>query len=92
MMTLKTLTRAALVGGALMSVTAPIPVQAQNDPTAGRIEQRNEAANRAKYFECAEFALTVYRAALQQAGADTGKVRAARVHYQSNLGRCQALL
>ena len=80
---------AAILAGAASTLVAIVPAAyATNDPTSGRIQQR-QAQARAQYHECAGFALRVYNAALEQAGGNSAKVRAARSHYQGNLSRCR---
>lgn len=80
---------AIILAGTASALGTTIPsAYAGNDPTSGRIQQR-QAQARAQYHECAGFALRVYNAALEQAGGNSAKVRAARNHYQGNLGRCR---
>ena len=80
---------AVILAGTASALGTVIPAaSAQNDPTSGRIQQR-QAQARAQYHECAGFALRVYNAALEQAGGNSAKVRAARSHYHGNLGRCR---
>lgn len=82
-------------GNARPEVTTPQAVvtsRAGNDPTAGRINNREQAAKQKQYQKCATFSLRVFQGGLSQANNDSAKIRAARSHYQANLSRCRALL
>ncbi len=80
---------AVILAGTATAITGTTSIAfAGNDPTSGRIQQRQAQAQQ-QYHECAGFALRVYRAALEQAGTNSAKRRAAENHYHGNLGRCR---
>lgn len=79
-----------VIVGSMLTASGAIGNANAADPTQGRIEKRQRAEKLAKYNECAAFALRVYKAGLSQAGNNSAKIRAARNHYHSNLGRCRA--
>lgn len=84
---LKALIAIAVTIPALAGASATMSVA--DDPTQGRIQSR-QTQNVAQYHKCAKFALRVFQGGLSQAGNNSAKIRAARTHYQSNLGRCRA--
>jgi hypothetical protein len=77
------------------AVTTPKTViggNTQVDPTTGRINARNNAANQAKYQKCATFSMRVQQACYSQSNGDPQMQKSCRTHYQSNVVRCQGLL
>ncbi len=76
------------------AVTTPktvIGAQA-GDPTAGRINNRERAAKRAKYQQCASFSIRVMQGCYSQAQGNPQKQKSCQQHYQGNVVRCQGLL
>jgi len=77
------------------AVTTPKTVIGTNkvvDPTAGRINNREQAAKQAKYQQCASFSMRVNQACYSQAQGNPQKQKSCRQHYQGNVVRCQGLL
>ncbi len=85
-MKLSHLTTSLVIAAILLPATI---ANAAGGPTQARVQKR-QAQNTAQYHQCAGFALRVLKAGLSQAGNNSAKVRAARSHYQANLGRCRA--
>ena len=56
---------------------------AANDPTSGRLAQR-------EYKKCENFSKRVLNAGLAQANGDRRKIDAAYRHYYGNISRCRA--
>jgi hypothetical protein len=77
------------------AVTTPKTVIGGNtavDPTAGRINNREQATKQAAYQQCASFSLRVHQGCYSQAQGNPQKQKACRTHYQGNTVRCQGQL
>lgn len=62
------------------------------DPTQGRLNQRQQQANQAKYQRCARFSMSVLQGCYSQANGDPQRQASCQRHYRNNVTGCQGLL
>ena len=86
----KTLTLAALLLGALPTLAATTTsAYAQNDPTSGRVEQRQQQVAQQKFQRCKKAALRAYNHTVRKANGDQVRIRQAERYYVKNVAGCR---
>ena len=86
----KTLTVAALLMGALPTLTAATTsAVAQNDPTSGRVEQRQQQIAQQKFQRCKQAALRAYNHTIRKANGDQVRINQANRYYVNNVRGCR---
>ncbi len=86
----KTLTLAALLLGALPAITvATTSASAANDPTSGRLEQRQQQIAQKNFQRCKKAALRAYNHTVRKANGDRVRIRQAERYYVKNVAGCR---
>ncbi|MCP5084954.1 MAG: hypothetical protein GY948_24990 [Alphaproteobacteria bacterium] len=86
----KTLTMAALLLGALPALSgAGSPAFAANDPTSGRVEQRQQQIAQQKFERCKKASLRAYNYTVNKANGDAVRIQQASRYYVKNVAGCR---
>lgn len=83
-----TLTMAALLLGALPALSGA--AVAQNDPTSGRAEQRQQQIAQQKFQRCKQASLRAYNHTVRKANGDQVRIQQANRYYVKNVRGCRA--
>lgn len=87
----KTLTMAALLIGTLPALSGTGSLAfAQNDPTSGRIEQRQQQIAQRNFNRCKQAALRAYNYTINRANGDPVRIKQANRTYVRNVAGCRS--
>ena len=87
----KTLKTAALLLGALPVLAgSATSVMAQNDPTSGRVEQRQQQIAQKNFQRCKKASLRAYNHTVRKANGDEVRIKQAARYYVKNVAGCRA--
>ena len=87
----KTLTVAALLMGALPALSgATTSALAANDPTSGRLDQRQQQIAQQKFQRCKKASLRAYNHTVRKANGDAVRIQQANRTYVRNVAGCRS--